>query len=222
MNSIKRSCHRNNEGVCLLTCGDTQGAMVAFQDAIGGVKELVDKCGEASSSSKMAPAMTAEFASLQSATKLVNLRSDYSYIYDRPLHLYPPNDPSMICDSLLSFYSAGILFNLALASHLFGRTSGNERSIKRATVLYRMCLQLVQNCSDFGTAPRIMALLALNNRAQIHYEYCDYPQSRHCLKEMSKMLADSSFLQDSLSDSDVEGLLLNVMLTQVPTAAQAA
>ena len=190
----------------------------------------------------------------------------------------PPSSPGFEC--VLSFYSASILFNLALSCHHVGLVNGREGALRRATMLYKMCSQLLLNCEtsnsglasagydngssspsenddegvdpmdtstssaasaasayssaasssssssstgELGTAPLILALLALNNRAQIHYETCEYAESSSCLRQISKIMTDQSqFVYGNLPDCDVEGLLLNVMLLEAPTAAHAA
>lgn len=225
MQSIKLSCEQNNQGVALLTSGDSQGAMAAFQISLASIKQLVnfaeDEDEEESSSdigfSQGTPKGT--IAIHESTAGLPMLISPYSYVYDRPLLLQPPQCQDL--DAILAMFSAIILFNLALTCHSAGCT-GRESALKRATVLYRMSIQLLQNCATCGSAPLILSILALNNRAQIHYEHCDYVQSKHCLKEMSRVMLDTQSLYTALPEKDVEGLLLNVMLLETPTAAQAA
>lgn len=221
MNFIRHSCRRNNEGAILLLSGDCQGAMATFQDALSSIKQVVnDDEAVLQDTVKSTLPKEACFAIRESTSKLPFLENGISYVYDRPLLLDLPTSEDL--DAVLALYSASILFNLALSCHMLGRL-GKESAFKRATVLYRMSMQLLQNCSaSASNTPALLSLFALNNRAQIHYECCDYNQSTFCLKEMSRIMANATYLYTVLPERDIEGLLLNVMLLERPSAAQAA
>lgn len=222
MNSVNQACYTNNRGVSLLIAGDTKGAMGAFQAALATVKEVVNLCDDHFESEKDSRATDSVVSLIQeSNANLPGLKTGESYLYDRPLLLETPTAGDL--DTVLTLYSAVILFNLALSCHQLGHR-GKDSALKRAAVLYRMSMQLLYNCPNCGTTPALLSLLALNNRAQIHYEYCDFQQSSHCLKEMTKVMLvpDAKCLYTALPETDVEGLLLNVMLLEPPTAAQAA
>jgi len=233
MNSLQLSCRKNNEGVELLVNQKPQEAMLAFQDALASIKNAVNDehveapSSESISSSEQIPIEPIKSVlSIQASTTSAGLSAmACTYVYDKPIVL---QETSMSNDqeSMLTFYSAAVLFNLALACHQVGR-NGKESALKRAALLYRMSSQLLQNCqangvTGLGATPVILSLLALNNRAQIHYEHCDYGVSSQCLREMSRVLTDAHFLYSALPEADVEGLLLNVMLLEAPSAAQAA
>ncbi|GKY95789.1 hypothetical protein MPSEU_000539600 [Mayamaea pseudoterrestris] len=217
--SIKRASELNNHGINLLVAGHSQEAMNTFQSALSGIKEIVsDQDPSLHSDTSMSVAPTQRFIS-ESPLILHTLHTDQSFVYNRPLvidEIVSIDD----LDSTLALLSAAILFNLALVCHQIGR-EGQEKALKRASVLYRMSLQLLQNC-EANECTTVICLLALNNRAQIHYELCDYSQSGHCLKQISKIMHDDVRLHESLNAADLEGLLLNVMLQDPPSAARAA
>jgi hypothetical protein len=111
---------------------------------------------------------------------------------------------------------------LALASHLEGRL-GSEKSLKKAALLYSMTVQLLARFAmPDGISASMLTLLALNNEAQIHYDQCEYIQSVDCMAAISKMMDGIHGIYSTLNPKDVEGLMLNVMLLNVPTAAHAA
>jgi hypothetical protein len=62
----------------------------------------------------------------------------------------------------------------------------------------------------------------LNNKAQIHYDQCEYIQCVDCLQEVPMIMGSVEGVHSTLSQKDIQGLLLNVMLLNTPTAAQAA
>lgn len=250
MTCIRSACELNNRGVSLLVAGELQVAMMSFQDALATIKHAVndtqdedyEQLGHASDSTTTkrpgTPHPTAWIDDEEEEEEELEQRCEFSirecpasvpiksvgqqgYVYDRPLLLGAPSSNDDV-ETLLSLYSAVILFNLALACHWMGRHRGREPAARRALVLYRMSMQLLMSCAQVGTMPVVLALLALNNRANIHYEYCDYQQTATCLQEMSKILTDDEFLCSSLPETDVEGLLLNVILLETPTAAKAA
>jgi hypothetical protein len=95
--------------------------------------------------------------------------------------------------------------------------------LKKATVLYGMALQILTSSSiPNDMSASILILLALNNKAQIHYDQCQYTESSACLTQISAIMGDVYALHSALYQKDFEGILLNVMLLSTPTAAQAA
>lgn len=229
----------------MLMNGHPQRSMAAFQDALSCIKHAVNDefarsepptttavpqptAASSRTSSPTRPTPPSYTTTTESSCGLTELGAGCTYIYGRPILLEEPSQAHNL-ECVLSFYSASILFNLALACHHVGITNGRESALNRATLLYKMSIQLLHNCqtstgssSELGTAPAVLSLLALNNRAQIHYETCDYVQSSTCLSQMSRILHNSDFLYGALPEDDVEGLLLNVMLLETPSAAHAA
>jgi tetratricopeptide (TPR) repeat protein len=217
--SIKQASELNSRGIQFLVEGHSQDAMNAFQSALAGIKEIVsDDNANFDSEGSMSVSPTQRFIS-ESPLIIESLQTDQSFVYNRALVIEEIVSFDDL-DSTLALLSAAILFNLALVCHQSGR-SGQEKALKRASVLYRMSLQLLQNC-EANECTTVICLLALNNRAQIHYELCDYSQSGHCLKQISKIMHDDLRLHESLNAADLEGLLLNVMLQDPPSAARAA
>ena len=219
--SIKQASELNNRGIKLLVAGHSQDAMDTFQSALSGIKEIVSDESPTfdDEDASMSDTPTQHRLISESPLILQALQTDQSFVYNKPLVIEEIEAVDDI-DSTLALLSAAILFNLALCCHQIGR-AGQEKALKRASVLYRMSLQLLQNC-DANECTTVICLLALNNRAQIHYELCDYSQSGHCLKQISKIMHDDMNLHESLNASDLEGLLLNVMLQDPPSAARAA
>jgi hypothetical protein len=79
-------------------------------------------------------------------------------------------------EGMLSLYSATVLFNKALTSHHEGRL-GRDLSRKRASLFYNMTVQILnENVATGNISAAILTLLALNNKAQIHFDQCEYIQ----------------------------------------------
>ena len=222
MDILKLTCDMNQHGVHLLQGGQNQAALSTFQDALTSIKNVVNgevpscPCAETPSPSPLRS--KAGFTVYESPSSL-SLSYGDCYVYRRPLLIYPT--PTQDTDAQLALHSAVILFNMALACHQIGR-NGKESSLRRAATLYKMSTQLLLCPSQQGGGScAVLALLALNNRAQILYELCDFDHSRGCLREIAKLI-QTTRLQKSLPEKDLEGLLLNVMLLKTPSAAQAA
>jgi hypothetical protein len=216
MNQITQSCCKNNQGVALLLAGDTQGAFRAFKVALTAVKDLLDEIDQTSSASTST--LDTDWSSLVHASQLSSLHENQQlYVFDRPLQLRPPETESLD-DHLLAFFASVILFNLALASHISGKD-------QTSATLYDMCMLAVADCLDFGALQHVLLVLALNNKAQLYFERCDYEKSATCLAQLSELLEeDMLLLHETMDEVEVEGIFLNSMLVHlpVPVAAKAA
>jgi hypothetical protein len=221
MNTIKQACTSNNQGVDLLVAGDFVSAMRSFQSALSLLREASSEeeegtyCIGMSASSEESPLPVC-----QSALAIPGLQGTQCYVYDHGIII--TNTTNGDSDKMISLYSAIVLFNLALASHSEGRL-GSDKSLKKAAVFYGMTLKLLASSPmPDDISATILILLAFNNKAQIHHDQCQYRESSECLTEISKIMGSVYTLQSALNPKDYEGILLNVMLLNTPTAAQAA
>jgi hypothetical protein len=112
---------------------------------------------------------------------------------------------------------------LALATHSEGTALGRDKSLLKASVLYSLVAQILAGrTTSENMSTTILTLLALNNKAQIQYDQCEYVQYVDCIKQISMIMGSVDGLHSVLSHEAVGGLLRNVMLLITPTAAQAA
>jgi hypothetical protein len=216
MFSIKRL---NNQGVDLLVTGDSSGAMTSFKMAMAILKEAM--INETCEDGQDQASEEAALAICQSPLTVPGLQGMPCYVYDRGIMITRTTN-EQTSDDMLSLYSAIVLFNMALTSHHEGRL-GRELSLKRASLFYSMTVQILNgNTKPDDTSATILTLLALNNKAQIHYDQCEYIQCVDCLEEASIIMGGVQAIHSALGQEDIEGILLNVMLLKTPTAAQAA
>jgi hypothetical protein len=228
MNSIKYACSLNNQGVDLLVAGDSVSALEFLQSAQKLLKEALFEL-ETVTTSCSGVTLSNEGATLpffESPAALPGLEDTEFYIYHHGIHMITNTTNGVITresEEMLSLYNAIVLFNLALAFHHDG-SLGREQSLKTAALLYGMTVQLLarsNNPDDISAT--ILTLLALNNKAQIHYDQCEYIQSIDCMLIVSEIILDSADgLRSALNPKDVEGLMLNIILMNAPTAAPAA
>jgi hypothetical protein len=218
MDSIKHACTLNNQGVDLLVSGDSVRAMRSFQTGLSLLKEAANEVE--TETICVTSSQEVKLPICESTSSVPGLEGLHCYVYDHGIMITDTTNGDS--DEMLSLFSAILLFNLALASHLEGRL-GSEKSLKKASMLYSMTLELLTSAPmPDDMSATVLILLALNNKAQIHYDQCEYSDAGDCLKEISNIMCSVQGLHSTLNHKDVEGLLLNVMLLNAPTAAQAA
>jgi hypothetical protein len=220
MNSIKYACSLNNQGVELLVSGESPEAMKVFQCAVGLLKMAVH---EAETTSCTAVNISASLPFCQSTSTVSGLQGLHCYVYDHGIMILDNGNVNVDTEQTISHYIAIALFNSALVSHSEGTALGQEKAMIKASKLYSLVGQLVASSTiPEDTFTPILTLLALNNKAQIHYAQCEYVQSVDCMKTISNIMGSVRGLHSALNHEDTEQLFLNVMLVSIPMAAQAA
>jgi hypothetical protein len=221
MNSIKHACSLNNRGVDLLVSGESSRAMKAFQSAVGLLKAAVHEAEKRACTGMDQTFDDVPLSFCESPSTVSGLQGLHCYVYKHGIMI--SGNVNEETEATISLYIAIVLFNLALASHSQGTALGREKLLKKASVFYSLVVQLLNRCTmpeDASTT--ILTLLALNNKAQIHYDQCEYAESVDCMKNVSQIIGSGRGFHSALNHEALEGLLLNVMLLSTPSAAQAA
>jgi hypothetical protein len=217
MDLLQITCQLNNDGVALLLSGNLKGALQTLQSALSFMKQLANAEDVHDVSPHQQMQVRVPFK--ESPKDICDSANQYCFVYNRPLFLETVANRAEL-ETLLPIYSSVVIFNLAMAYH---QSACYERkSMKRASMLYKMCAQLLQTSTLQSLATTTLLLLALNNRAQIHYDECDYVQSRNCFDMLSQILSKNQDVTMILSETVVQGMILNTMLLEPPMAAQAA
>jgi hypothetical protein len=197
--------------------------MNVFQSALSLLKKADDEADKTTSNTKLNE-VSCNDASLpfrESTFTVSGLQSLHCYVYDHGIII--SGNVSGDTVKTMSLYIAIVLFNSALASHSIGTALGREQSLMKASVLYGVVAQLLATCTmPEDTSTSILTLLALNNKAQIHYDKCEYVHSADCMQHILKIMGSVHGLHSVLNHKDIEGLMLNGMLLSTPTTAQAA
>lgn len=202
MNFVKQATKLNNEGVSRMAGDENTKAMVAFQQSLALMKQSVNQF-ESEDDDDDKDMSEAKFAPLRkSPFDLSMFQSGPSYVYNHYLLLHDKDFVEGDTESVLVLSSAIILFNFALACHQQGLSSGREAALKKASQLYRLTVKLLVDNELHDINTTSLALVALNNRAQIHYDQCDYAESRFCIEEMASLMVDVEYLHCNLSQSD--------------------
>jgi hypothetical protein len=218
------ACSLNNQGVDLLVSGESSRALTTFLSALSLLKKAA--ANETETTPCTDTNVSCDAASLPafrgSASTVSGLQDLHGYVYDHGI-MVTNNVNEEATDVQISLYIAIVLFNLAIASHCQGVELGREKLLKKASVLYSLVVQLLTKCTmPVDASTTILTMLALNNKAQIHYDQCEYVESLDCMKYISKIMGGCRGLHSALKHEDVWGLLLNVILLSTPSAAQAA
>jgi hypothetical protein len=226
MTSIKHACSLNNQGVELLVSGDSARAGKAFLSALSLFKTAAVNENETTTPcTDIMDVSCCDDASLpfcESTSTVPGLQDKQCYVYDHGIIITETSNRET-SDEMLSLYTAIVLFNWAITTHCQGTALGRDTLLNKASLLYGMSVTLLTRCAmpeDASTT--ILTLLALNNQAQIHYYQCEYVQSVDCMNNVSKIMGSVKGLDSILGYGDVDGLMLNVMLLSIPSAAPAA
>lgn len=121
---------------------------------------------------------------------------------------------------LLRVMSTVILFNSALVQHLVARVMGCDAALVRAMALYE---RVLYTCCPWPIQS-LLQCLVLNNLADVQNELCDHGQCKHYLETLARVAQTTRCLEDCalVSDEEVQGMNLNYVLAQFPTAASSA
>jgi hypothetical protein len=225
MYSIERACSLNNQGVDLLVTGDSSGAMDSLKMAMDIIKEaMIDETSTTSCDGLNHASKEVALPISESPLAVPGMQGTPCFVYDHGIMIARTTTSKETSDAMLSLYSAIVLFNMALTCHHDGRL-GRDLSLKRASLFYNMTgVQILNgNIAREDISAAILTLLALNNKAQIHYDQCEYIRCVDCLREVLRIMDSVKAVHFTLSQKDIEGLLLNVMvLNTPPTVAKAA
>jgi hypothetical protein len=220
MNSIKYACSLNNQGVDFLVSGQSARAIRAFQSAVGLLEKAVNDAERTAYTVMEVSIQETTQPFCESVSTVPGLQDIHCYVYDHGIIITDTSNGES--EEMLALYTAIVLFNWALTSHRQG-ILGSETSSKKASLLYSLAEKLLSRCTILENTPTtILTLLALNNKAQIHYDQCEYVQSVDCMKAILEIMGSVQGLYSTLGNDDLEGILLNVILLNEPTAAQAA
>jgi hypothetical protein len=240
MSSLHEAASLNAEGVRLLGVGNTADALPKLQSALALIKEVAVEHAENPheflrtlrhrNDQSLRPTIAREEHENWSFGSgiLSSLKSDESYIYNRPL-LIPSTTPATTLsredvDEFILTASTFLIFNFALACHQHGMTSRSEECLSRAAALYRLTLKSLASAEGSILNPMltILEFLALNNLANLHFDLCDYAKSQGCLNLMYDIIMTTDCLDMHLSGKEMEELMLNMIYMQPPLVAHAA
>jgi hypothetical protein len=233
MNALFEANLLNNEAAVLLNAGNAAGAIPLFQRALVIMKlSVVDREHTAGLPIDLTDRSELPTRALYTDSTNSNITGGTIYLYGRPMLLPTTElgvDPIQN-DSLIRVQasSACTVFNLALAYHRLGIETGMEEQYQHAHKLYQIVLtcQNVDHFVDDETRAvfQVLHYVVLNNLSHIHYEFCEYSNSMHCLDCMAEWASHTECLERSsfLHEDEVEEIKRNLIFPHFPVAAHAA
>lgn len=224
---VKRASALNNHGAVLIVQGDRKRATAAFQGALAVMKDASSASAgltdhenqERSDVADHSHPFRAFVAGVQTASHKTPINEEHS-IYTRPFVFDESLIPTQ--DIALPLYSAVILFNLGLSLHDEALTD-SEVCLRRAAHIYRMCLQILETIAQHCPSAVVVAVAALNNKAAIHFELCEYIESKTCWVLLSQLFASAqAVMRVGMDATALERIFMNVQTADFPSAAGAA
>jgi hypothetical protein len=185
-NSLRSVALLNSKGLHALVMGRKKHvprAVSAFQEALRllGEVQRQHQQSETMDESRRRMCCLEAFTSSPVARLEVQLESSF-YVFNRALFFHPLSDTSAIG---VTFYTAILQFNMALAHHIklvSTKTTisshGNKRGIKTAVQSYKQCLKTLKQVGVGGNRPPhpgggeamiYLRLAALNNLAHVQF-----------------------------------------------------
>ena len=238
--SIRQVAFRNNEGAALLVCGKFAQAFQSFEKTAEELAAIIKsypsktisptntssrRLDEAAPESPFLPGDTPyQYASVT----VPRFDQNQFYVYGRAMIIISPEN--ILCDSpismltsALSFCSAIITFNMAIALHLTGKLSRDGNSLKMAMELYEASIfysgsNLMHYCHT-----SMLVIASLNNIAHIHYNLDATREAQMVFDHMLCILEICNpFISSSYDRKQIGKMVLNFLLWRKPTIAPSA
>ena len=243
--SIEQVIQLNNNAVSLLTVGQDRGALTSLSQALVMVQSMSTSPYTTATKTMATSATATSIAASTSAPKistssrlsnagplqaplsacvvssqhrLANLQDSSYFLYNHPVSIVEASSQQIEDrQSLLPVYSACVILNLALAYHRQGQT--RKVCIVKAEKLYEMIIMLLREDQDETSV--FLRLVAVNNVSYIHYQTGNFEQTKQELEYLAILIQQLSN-STTVSASDLDLLLLNVLLMTHPNVAPAA
>jgi hypothetical protein len=214
MEHIDYSARLNNQAIALLLVGDNRQSIAILNEALNSIKKKLASC------QSDIPRATGSCECHESFI-LPSFGDRNCYIYHQAISFSTDKLPSTIGD-FAHICSAVIMFNMALAYHRVGLVASNKTCSNRAISLYNLTLRLLKHY-DFGGTAGVIKLASMNNLLQLRYERGEYALARQGLVFLSEGVKQVTKTgQGKLKDSDLKGLITNIMFLKNIQVAPAA
>jgi hypothetical protein len=214
--TIQQLMELNNQGVRFLEQENTSAAIALFQQGIAHLDEDTLSSFDRIIASGPKTRIHANNA-------IASLCDESIFVFNKAIVLdteQEGNNGDNVKGSLL--YVAVLVFNFALALHLKGKLAGQAKLFRKASKLYGSVLEMILQDRHQDDRYRYLAILALNNQAQIHHEYfSDYSVSRNLFQSLSNELVNHGIV-NGLGADEYQFLLQNTISFRSPQTAQAA
>lgn len=236
----------NNRGVLSLINGeDEKYALSLFADALGrmkshvgeqmnvplrrtfrGGKDAIDRDDAAMSSSQGAYDLSVVAVSCALLSP-----AHHDHIFNRTISICPCHNHGG--PDFIPIYSACILLNMAIVYHRVAIKFGHALFLEKAERLYDMTVRALIPTHEDSTSVAIRTI-AFNNLADTHLRQGRFDATDRDIRHLSYLIhqrknistrggpAAAASESAILADSDIDSMILNLLLWTVPQAAAAA
>lgn len=221
--ALQTASEHNSQGVYHLACQNNGAAARSFQAALTIVNEYIAAGDDATSEY-----MEIKDDGSSQGLAWTSLRLEGSsmcdegfFVYSHALSFRPrPGCVSAQSDSYLA--SITLLFNIAQTYHRQGVKTQEQSKLRMAARFYGMCAGLAQNeeaLEDAGDASTI-AMIAINNQAQIHWQYLQEEEvALWLLSGLHDLVHEGEIL---LNPEDLDEIALNMATMPLACSKPAA
>jgi hypothetical protein len=150
---------------------------------------------------------------------LPNMSDSQCYVYKNVLRISFDKLPLHV-EQATQVCSAVYIFNMALVHHRQGLRQ-NQKCSERAISLYNMVIRLLR-FSDLRGPAGVVKLAAINNLSQLRHDQGNYALAREGLNHLSSIVQAGSASLLQLSDTELNGVIMNLVFLKPPRVAAAA
>mmetsp|Transcript_8282 Transcript_8282/g.12747 ORF Transcript_8282/g.12747 Transcript_8282/m.12747 type:complete len:228 (-) Transcript_8282:193-876(-) len=227
MIQIEEILDRNNEGIEHISEGRSSAAKGAFRSAIEKLQAFYreQKHSKDTSQSRFIIVEPREI----SPSLKKDSQSKTHYIYQNALlalidRSTPEEQGSKHQDC--AGLTAILVFNLSIVYHCSIEHSESRSAYEKIIRLYKKAWDALQKDSCKRTKDRpyhdTIALGILNNMGALFHDVAKYRQAQHCFKALKSIVSSKSAGVLALNPDVRNGIILNVLFLDEPTAAIAA
>ena len=209
--ALQSSAALNAHGAHCLALNDSRGAVASFQGALSSINSFQIETNHTISSGAV--------LELWTSVPIASLQDDAFFVFNQTLLF---EEATMGSSKNPHAASIVILFNLGLAYQWHGVMFRERSVLEKACWFYHMCVEISSSQSE-GDSAAFVALLALNNRAQIHYRMLGDPETSLELLQTIRSKHAGLAGSESLESDLVYDILLNAtILPKSPLSAPPA
>jgi hypothetical protein len=149
-------------------------------------------------------------------------KDSHGFIFSKPF-LFHGSQSSRDFSRLIHLHGAVIIFNIGLAHHHIGKSTGYQSYLEKAVLFYDSCLQLLAKINRLIGNAVLLKMAALSNTSQLRFELGEHIVARQGLNLLSaSMIGADPDVIVNLSKEDNDGMIFNILFLRQGTTASAA
>ena len=236
--SMKNAALMNREGTTALSSGNIRDAVAAFRNAL----VLMEAISPHVQAAAPGPALQAvpqhrhrmfdDTTPALISVGIPDFKDDYLYIHSKARDFYPDAErelPPAHFKFQVSYYSAVILFNLALCLHKKGTDlDQNHQALVNAIHFYDMAMQSISTIpiEMYYDSLMLLMLAVWSNQSHIYYSLRGYKDAKEIMEGVrnlsARMLLEPQTSLTPEEQKEIYEFVLNVIVMREPSTAACA